>query len=780
MSSNLATRLKETVLSKNNATRIYKSLNNGVPLNISKEEKGRLGSKIVSEISNIYSTVDFSKVNIRNFDQIITGINKKVVNNINKYISREPTRPNIAQIQHKRPVNYMERYEDELEDDSDSESIGAKVKRMEAERFASLQNHRKPPKKINFSLDPDDQKEKKRERKRAEQEFQQFQQQRGTTQPEQYKRPVKRQQKQSGDLDDFYAPITDESQMTGEHELDKIYDTRITEKYIENQDPEYDAMLDPYDNNINSFTIDIDPDDEEYNERIPLDEKIKSYVQARKQPENHVERREQRRRPVEREDFQPTHDDQQYHQQRQMQRRQPLPRQVQQQRQRPILPQQRRRPPMQQQRQIYHQEPQYNEYYYDESHMHQDPYAKQVRFQNTEEHFEQPKFSEEDIQKMIDDAVNHYTLKYQDEITNLRTKLSSKPDNESSQIKLLNDELKKANVTIVGLTEKVKSASQATITEEKIQEISEKRQEIMQQMSNLKIKLAETTDAIEEEKKLKISLDLRKKDIIDMIEKNISLFNNNDKNEIINTSKCSKNAHIFIHKFKNPIDILVSLDINDYSFPTALHNITPYNNVLYIILEEGYSPSIMCDETFTYSKSKGIHKITIIPGNYKQDRLIETLSKILKQFTLKIKLKHSSDYVEIYSETHSFTLLTDYDNYPCNMLSILGFEHNASCANDKNFISTKSCDIRSDKIISLYILNINRTTEICKLNMTSKKATSFCYQIEPPIQNVEELHLEFRDSKNNPVFFAGKNVMLDFRIRSIEREVAVIIPEVES
>lgn len=770
----LAERLKETVLSKNNATRVYRSLNNGAPLNISKQDKAKLGQRIVQEINNTYLIVDFTKLNSRNFDQIITGINKKVVNNMNKYINRGlgslgPSRPEydsrhdherITEPNRQMPMrqrdDYMRGYEEEEDlynnESSSDESMGEKVKRMEAERYSMMARHKKPPKDIDFSLDPKDKRKKKeRDKRRAEHNFDKFQSSRGS-------KPMKR----SGGLDDYYAPITDVDQMTGEDELDKIYDTRITGNYIKDQDPEYDAMLDPYENNINSYTIGVDPTEEDYDDETPLDVQLKMYEDERNGVANKKKptrrRRSNKPEPEDQEEFQ-----------------QPVTRN---------LPQHRRQMPPQ-----YHQPPPppSSSYYHQPSPPHMPHNGKQVRFQPPSpyqsQYMQQPypqPLPQSNIQQMIDDAVHQCSAqyqakieKYQAELNNLRSKPSN--ESESTQVKLLNDELRKSNDTIIALKERIKSGNSSSMSsDDKLQVINEKKQEIYEQLKELKATISEASKATEEEKEVRASLEEKKKEIRSLIEKNLSAFNNCDKNEVVNTENCIRNAHIFTHEFKKPINTLLSLEINDYSFPNALHNITPYNNSLYILLDN--NPSIMCDDNVTYSKTKNIHKITVVPGNYDAEHLTEVLNNVLKQMGLKMQLKQTNAYISFYSESQIFSLMTDFTHYPNNILSVLGFDHDDRCMNDKNFISSKSCDLRADRIISLYILNINRTKVFCKLNMTSRKVSSFCFQLNPPLQNVDKLDLEFRDSKNNPVFFAGKNVMLDFTIKSIEKE----ITEVES
>lgn len=190
-----------------------------------------------------------------------------------------------------------------------------------------------------------------------------------------------------------------------------------------------------------------------------------------------------------------------------------------------------------------------------------------------------------------------------------------------------------------------------------------------------------------------------------------------------------------------------------------------------------HNPSIICEDNVNYTKSKNIHTITIIPGNYEIEYLIQLINSVLKQLGLRMQIKQQNSYVNIYSESNNFSLMTDYQYYPNNILSIFGFENGMKCINGKDYTSTKSYDLRADKMISLYILNINKSKPFCKLNMTSRKVTSFCSQLSPPLKNVQLLDFEFRDSKNNPIYFAKKNVMLDIALKSFEQNISTIETE---
>ncbi len=185
------------------------------------------------------------------------------------------------------------------------------------------------------------------------------------------------------------------------------------------------------------------------------------------------------------------------------------------------------------------------------------------------------------------------------------------------------------------------------------------------------------------------------------------------------------------------------------------------------------NPPVTCDSLISYSKIGNIHQLSVEPGNYTEDYLIQILLSVLKQLSLKIQIKQSTNYVSIYSDSNNFSLLTDYNQYKNNILSVLGFESDARCINEKNYISTKSCDLRSDKSITVHILNISKKP-FCKLNMTSTKVTPCIAQLSTPLKNISQFDIEFRDSKNNPVSFSNKNVMLDITMKTIVNKLKIV------
>ena len=99
MSSEIIGNLKNTIFSKNNTSNIYMGLINRHKLKLNNNSKSTLTNRIVLEMKNSFSLIKVERVNSNNFNQIVTGVNKKVVANMTKFLS-DPR--NIANMNGKR------------------------------------------------------------------------------------------------------------------------------------------------------------------------------------------------------------------------------------------------------------------------------------------------------------------------------------------------------------------------------------------------------------------------------------------------------------------------------------------------------------------------------------------------------------------------------------------------------------------------------------------------------------------------------------------------------
>ena len=832
--SNIGDRLTEVIFSKENTSRLYSTIVKTHNLQLKSNEKSILSTNLVREMKNIFQTIQISKVNASNYEKVIQSVNQKVINSMSLMISKGQNNSNKSNVKISSRPEYSSRHDMErldpssrthyrpehfnpnfnsggestrgesarMGDDSDELSLDERVKRMEAERMQDLNRQNKRPSTPDFSVEPKTRKQimAERERKALQQRKQE---------EERNNKP------KAGSLDQFYNTITESTKTDDDDNLDKIYNSRITENYINSQNVEYDALVDPFENNVDNYTTGINPNEEFVDETTSVDIQMKQYEAERekltnkeksRQPGNNLSRPERRHPEGSRPPMsQPMYS--QYPAMTKYNRPGTIQPTVHQPGMQPTVHQPGMQPGnfnsmsnlgmqpgnYQQMQPGMHPgnfNPMSNLAMYtgypvhtgQGNQIHPGPGNQMHSGQpgnfnpmsnlsiHTQMHVppqSQPQnlpavnMSDPVIQQYIRSLIQKQTSDYQNEINSLKTELSSLSNPNQQQIKLLNNELRQSKAQIAQLQERLKIIRNP---DETLQTIEEKKKELIQQLTNLKEKFEQTEKIIKEQSDKKLELDDKHQEIKTLIAKNISLYNNIEKSEIVNTNNCIQNSHIYTHTFVEPVDILTAIEINDYSFPSTLHNITPYNNTLYIMMDK--SPSVICDSSIAYNKVGNIHQLTVEPGNYDSDYLIQILSSVLKQLSLRIHIKQSTNYVTIYSDTHDFSLMTDYCQYKNNILTIFGFEPDVRCINEKSYTSSKSFDLRSDKSITIHILNVSKKA-FCKLNMTSNKVTHCTAQLSTPLKNVTHFDIEFRDSKNNPVSFSNKNVMIDITLKTV-------------
>jgi hypothetical protein len=621
--------LKKTIFSKNNTNSIYLHVINENKLQLDDAGKSALVTQIVKEMKNCYGRVKKDNVTVSNFNKVVTGVNNKVKEKMKKFLS-DPKNISVIQEHRRRmqiserptmsgrhgrnyddgssfPTHYRpEQYEPDFDsgglhtrynDDDSEESITDRLRKMEQERSQDYNMHRQRPPTPDFSLEPKSRKQKEAERREREERKKQMEMKQS------------RQQQQGSNLDDYYGQtITDGVKHGGEDgDYDSFFNP-INEDFVNSQNVDYDAAIDPFTNNVNTYTTGVDPDAKDFDDITSYEDQIKAYEDESAL----LHSRDARKQP------------------RQQQSQPPTP-QYNPSIQRPIVQQ----PTVQQPVAQYQTQQQLHQQQMYQKQMQQQMYQRQMQMQQQQQAYRQMQQTNQtlnpQIQQHIDNILQQQATKYQEEINKLRQQLASNvtPD-QNSQIQLLNHELTQQKLLNIQLQEKIKhnKPSLNQDADEKLKLIEEKKTQIIAQMNNLKEKYEKTSAIVEEQNKNKDILDNKLKQIRSTIENNLALYNATEKNEIINTEQCVKKDNIYTYTFMNPIDMLTSIEINDYSFPEMLHNITPFNNILYI--SSNINNEVICDAQTTYKRENDIHIISLAPGNYSIDYLVECMNKVLR------------------------------------------------------------------------------------------------------------------------------------------------------
>ena len=385
--------------------------------------------------------------------------------------------------------------------------------------------------------------------------------------------------------------------------------------------------------------------------------------------------------------------------------------------------------------------------------------------------------TEQQINGQINALLQNQSNKFQVEINKLKSQLMTSgnaPNTEYlNQIQILNHELTQQRILNMNLQEKIKLNKPMLDddTESKLQTIELKRREILDQMTKLKTQFKETESIVIEQNENKKNIDLKLLEIRETIGKNLALYNDDEQLDIINTNTCEKVDDIYRYNFSNPINILTSIQITDYSFPETLYNITPSNNTMYIQSENKFQ--VVCDTQTFYKSNNNTHMITIAPGNYTIEYLLNVLTQVLEQMNISIEVKPGNNFISLTSDKE-FLLHTNYDKYDNNILRVLGFNDTTIQNESKSFISNKSYDLRADKTITLYLKNLSSNTAFCKFSLGSNKIFNHTKQLTKPLLNITHLDLDFRDSRNKPIYLGDKMAIVDFTLKTIQNNLPTL------
>jgi hypothetical protein len=165
--------------------------------------------------------------------------------------------------------------------------------------------------------------------------------------------------------------------------------------------------------------------------------------------------------------------------------------------------------------------------------------------------------------------------------------------------------------------------------------------------------------------------------------------------------------------------------------------------------------------------------------NYIIEDLVETLNKILNEDDINIIINKGKDNIifKKINNENNFTLYTNFNNYKNNILKILGFDLNQECINNNNYISNKSYDIRSDKLLNIYIKNISETEAICKIMLGTTRIHNFIQKLSTPIKNIKHLEIEIKDSQNRNIYFGEKYFNIEINLKGIGIINTIIVNE---
>lgn len=235
-----------------------------------------------------------------------------------------------------------------------------------------------------------------------------------------------------------------------------------------------------------------------------------------------------------------------------------------------------------------------------------------------------------------------------------------------------------------------------------------------------------------------------KQKLINKKEKKISEEMYENKLVTINSNRLkSNNDYTYtFDSIKNVVEISLIL----YDIPKNIYNITKYNN------------------KFIYKIDDEIHSFSIIPGNYKIDKLIELINKELINDNIECLLNKTTQLVEIKSTINSNFVLCK-EKY--TIFNILGFTENLYNDNN-NFIANKLYDLRIDNTVTILIENIFGKESFATLDLdVSNSNINYTKKLNIS-KDIDRLSISFYSHDNNLIDFNGLTNKLTFNFKCLK------------
>jgi hypothetical protein len=312
---------------------------------------------------------------------------------------------------------------------------------------------------------------------------------------------------------------------------------------------------------------------------------------------------------------------------------------------------------------------------------------------------------------------------------------------------MLNYELGQQKLLNSTLQEKITTQQNNTDMnmDEKIKLLDNKKSEILEQIEILKIKYEENDKLTQQNELIEKKIQDKHKEILELINKNINIYNNIEKLMIIENKNMTRQNEKYRYKFPNKYEWITGIEIISYSFPEILYNITENNNTLYYYTDD----------------DNEINICKIEKGNYTIEEIIEILNTRLKEKNIEI-ICNKNNGIIIFRNIKEKTIILD-NRYNNSILENLGYREKEYKGIEIR--GNMSYDLRSDKIVQMYINNISDDA-ICKIYIGSERIYQIMNKLTNAIQKVEEFEIEFKDSKNRNIIFEH-NFIIEISVKGI-------------
>jgi hypothetical protein len=349
------------------------------------------------------------------------------------------------------------------------------------------------------------------------------------------------------------------------------------------------------------------------------------------------------------------------------------------------------------------------------------------------------------------------------ELNNLKDQLKNKSTGQYNvqeyinQINALNSEVqqyKNINNTLYSQIEELKQNNNANDAN-KMQLIDAKKKEIMIELSNIREEYARLEQLVKENSVVEERLESKKNEIMEIMTNYDYKIFGNDNTLCIKYSEMNKideKKPIYRYNLPYTLENVVQISLIEQNFNNSLFNITPYNNKLIIgninAREEQYiDKSDNISYKYYNSNQTNYLDITIEPGNYTIDLLIEYLNIVLNKYNIEICIDSIKYIIQIKSlDDSNFKLIKNdydiYDNLGLNVINDIG----------NSFKGTKVVDLKLCKQLECLITNIgnNEIKSLAKININKDKILNGTMIFKPALSKLKYLDFYFTGENNRP------------------------------
>jgi hypothetical protein len=370
------------------------------------------------------------------------------------------------------------------------------------------------------------------------------------------------------------------------------------------------------------------------------------------------------------------------------------------------------------------------------------------------------------------------------ELRSLRAQLQNKntiinPSNPTDlvmQINQLNSEIqqyKTVNMSLNNQLEDLKSKV-GTVDIEKAQLLENKKNEIITELAKIKDEHYRLEIAIKKQENMEVILDRKKEEVLATIKKyDYKIFGGEHEFviEYSDLQKIDEEKPIYRYELPYIIDNMMQLTLIEQNFNKIMFNISPYNNKFNLADVGDYEPTTEKSEYINYRYGKdyngrSVLEILVEPGNYELDVLISKLNLVLDKYDIAIGYDPTKYIVQIRSKKNiQFTLIKDqYDIY-----STLGFA--VTDIKSEKFRASTAVNLKINKIMSCYVMNIDQKKPFAKVNLSSDKIVgNIGLIIKPYINNLTYLDFCFMNESNRPYWQEYSNFNFTIVIKGVVAE----------